>query len=140
MKETLNSSSSQSNDDVCGDQNALREFLKYKRRNQKLTIRISDGLVIVKPSQVLYCEASGSYTLIYLTTGEKFVSARTMKYYENLLPENFFRIHASFLVNVDYLFKYINGRGGKVELAGGVQLSVSRDRKQELMVFINKWS
>ncbi len=64
--------------------------------NYKLALPTSDGLVFVKVNDILYCEASSNYTLIFTFDGKKHVVSRTLKEYEDMLSEhNFFRIHNS---------------------------------------------
>lgn len=46
---------------------------------------------------------------------------------------NFFRIHSSYLVNLNFIKKHSRSDGGYVVLENGKSLSVSRNRKDELM-------
>jgi len=106
---------------------------------QQLAIPAQTGMSFVKVSDILYCEADSNYTHIYLMNKQKVVSSRVLKEYEELLKDNgFIRIHHSHLVNRAHIIQYIKGEGGQVILKGGVSLSVSRRKKEEVMERLKK--
>jgi two-component system LytT family response regulator len=49
----------------------------------------------------------------------------------------FFRAHKSYLVNLNYLDRYVRGQGGYLVLKNGDQIPVSRANKAELMRVLN---
>jgi two-component system, LytTR family, response regulator len=103
-------------------------------RHSRLALPASDGLVFVNVDQILYCEATGNYTNIHMDDGRKFVVSRTLKEYEDLLEEqDFFRIHNSFLINLNSLKKYIRGEGGQVVLSNNQTLDVSKAKKKSFL-------
>lgn len=101
---------------------------------QRIAIPTTEGLNMQPINDILYCEASSSYTIFHLSKGGKIVSAKTLKEYEELLePHNFFRIHHSHVVNLNYVEKYIKGDGGFVLLSNGAEVAVSRSRKDVVL-------
>ncbi|HOO11270.1 MAG TPA: LytTR family DNA-binding domain-containing protein, partial [Cyclobacteriaceae bacterium] len=89
-----------------------------------------DGLVFVKVSDIIYCEASSNYTEIIVQDGKKYVVSRTLKEYEDLLTgHNFYRIHNSYLINLNAIKKYIRGEGGYVVMNNDQSLTVSKRKK-----------
>jgi len=51
-----------------------------------------------------------------------------------LLSEyNFFRIHKSYLVNLQEIQKYVRGECGQLIMSNGAALAVSKQRKEEFM-------
>lgn len=110
----------------------LRENIKLinPAHIQKIAIPTTEGLTMQPINEILYCEASSSYTIFHLVKGSRIVSARTLKEYEELLePHNFFRVHHSHVVNLNYVEKYIKGDGGMLLLSNGAAIAVSRSRK-----------
>jgi two-component system LytT family response regulator len=100
-------------------------------RNSRLAIPSNDGLVFVMAGEILYCEASGNYTHIYMDDNRKFTVSRTLKEYEVLLDEqDFFRIHNSHLINLNAIKKYIRGDGGQVVMKNDKVLDVSKSKKK----------
>jgi two-component system LytT family response regulator len=100
-------------------------------RHARLAIPATDGLVFINVGEILYCEASGNYTNIYMDDSRKFIVSRTLKEYEDLLEEqDFFRIHNSFLINLNSIKKYIRGEGGQVVMSNDKTLDVSKMKKK----------
>jgi len=105
----------------------------------RITLSTQDGLVVLHVKDILYCEASGSYTFFYLRNGEKLTISKTLKEYDDLLGEfQFFRVHNSYLVNLNEVKKYIKGEGGSVIMSNGDEVFVSKRRKDAFLDAINK--
>ena len=65
-------------------------------------LRVSDKSIkrIISSSEIIRCEAEGSYTSIYFKDGSKILYSKNLGEVENLLPiQNFFRIHRKHLIN-----------------------------------------
>jgi two-component system LytT family response regulator len=100
----------------------------------KITVSTIDGMLFLYVNEIIYCESESSYTTFYMRSGEKIVSSKTMKEYEELLPPHlFFRIHHSYLVNMHEIKRYIKGEGGTVILNNLVELPVSKRKKEEFL-------
>lgn len=104
---------------------------------QKLAIPTLDGLHFVNVSDILYCSAEGNYTTIHCLNKERYVISKTLKDTTELLSDpSFFRTHQSYLVNLNYLKRYIKGSGGNVVLQDGSIIQVARARKEALLKLI----
>lgn len=117
---------------------ALRNLLKQlsapENKSAKLAIPSAHGLVFVAPSEVLYLEADGSYTTLYLSDSRKLVSTRHLKEYEDQLPEGeFIRIHHSHIINLNQVREYYRGNGGYVIMSNGAEVTVSKRKKKEFL-------
>ena len=103
-------------------------------KQYKLAIPSSDGMVFVKIDDIIYCEASGNYTIFYIADGKKYIVSRTLKEYEDLLADSdFFRIHNSYLINLNAIKKYIRGEGGQVIMSNDTALDVSKRKKESFL-------
>ncbi len=59
---------------------------------------------------------------------------RSLKFYDQVLePLGFYRIHRSFVVNLDMVIRYNKGKGGSVILENGKELMVASSRKEGLV-------
>lgn len=113
----------------------------YQERfaNRKISITNSDGMLIQPVKEVFYCEADNSYTVFHLTHGRKVVAARTLKDFEPvLLPCGFFRIHNSYLINMEHVQLYSKGDGGQVKI-NDTFIPVSRTRKDEFLAALDQY-
>jgi two-component system, LytTR family, response regulator len=107
---------------------------------RKIPIPTAEGILFIQDADIIRCEASGRYTVLYLANQKKLTVTKTLKEIEALLqPGQFFRVHHSHIINLDMIKKYQRGHGGMVELTDGSQVEVSASRKDELLnVLLNK--
>ncbi len=89
-----------------------------------------DGKIIFLTSdEIIYCESDGNYTNIYLDNGKKLLISQTLKKVEEKLPEDtFYRIHNSFIINLNQVREYLKN-DGYVVLMNEKKIPVSRNRK-----------
>lgn len=115
----------------------ISNLLKNMRQpsvEQKIALPQREGYEFVNISSILYCNAEGAYTKIFLEGQKKMLISRTLGDVEELLPpEMFQRIHHSTLVNVTYISQFLRTDGGYVVLKNGEKLSVSKAKKEMLM-------
>lgn len=105
-----------------------------KNSVQKIGLPTNEGLVFTNIEDIVRCEASGSYTIIYLQDKQKFIVSKSLKDYEDLLPEdNFCRIHHSHIVNLAYVKKYFKGRGGYIEMNDNTTIEVATRKRDEFL-------
>ncbi len=84
------------------------------------------------PTNILYCRAEDNYTSIHLRDGRRFLSARTLKDYDEMLHElGFIRAHRSFLVNGDAIATA--PPNGPLHLVDGTTIEVSQRKRAEVM-------
>ncbi len=96
----------------------------------KITISAIDGLYFLAIKDILRIEADDNYSHIYTTEGQRFTVSKTIKYYEDLLKgDNFFRVHKSHIINLNYMKKFVKGDGGYVVMNDEKEITVSRRRR-----------
>lgn len=105
---------------------------------KRLGIPGTDGTVYVDLDQVTRMEGDVNYTHIHMADKKKYTVPKTLLEYEELLQDTqFFRIHKSHLVNLDFVVRYIKGDGGFVVMKDNSQIEVSRRRRAELFEKMN---
>jgi two-component system LytT family response regulator len=103
-------------------------------QKMKLCIPFSRGFEVVNIQQIVYIEGNGNYSNIHFTDRPMICASKTIHEYETLLEDcHFVRVHKSFVVNLDHILHYIKGEGGVVSLTGGMEVEVSRRKKDVLM-------
>jgi two-component system, LytTR family, response regulator len=106
----------------------------YSLAQQKMAVPTVDGLIFINLREVVRLEAKSSYTQINLENGEVVMATKTIKDYEEILPETLFcRIHNSHIINLQKIEKYHKGRGGYVILEDGSEIEVASRRRQEFL-------
>lgn len=107
-----------------------------KRTNgaeQSISVLTKKGFEIYKIEEIVRLRASGNYTILFTANGEKVLSAKTLKFYEEKLDTfNFLRINRQDLINFSFITRMHKGRYPILELTNGEQLRVS-DRKRKVL-------
>ncbi len=92
----------------------------FSMGQQKMAVPTVEGLIFINLKEVVRLEAKTSYTQIIMENGDVITATRTIKDYEDILPEAMFcRIHNSHIINLSKIEKYNKGRGGYVTLEDG---------------------
>ena len=109
----------------------------------KITVEDQFGYKMVKAADLMYLETDSSYTILHFSGLEKVVSTRSLMEFEQLLEgQYFFRIHKSYLINLNYVKTISSSEGNFAELSDGTRLSISRRKAAEfreaLKEFINR--
>lgn len=119
----------------------LRDQLKVGTKNiERIAIPNNEGFDVVNTKDIFYCEGEGNYTLIYLADKKTYMSSKPIKEYESILPEdNFIRVHQKHIVNLNYVKKYLKGRGGTIIMKDGKNISVSQNKRTELSKALLKY-
>jgi len=107
----------------------------------KVALPTLSGYQMEKINNIMYCEGDQNYTKIHLINGKYILVSKTLKYIEELLPiEVFFRIHKTYLLNLNYVEKYIRTDGHKVILDDGTRLDIANRRIDDFVNALTKKS
>ena len=113
--------------------NLLRN-IKQPTQDQKIALPQREGYEFVEVSSILYCQAEGAYTKVWLDNKRSMLISRSLGDVEELLPADIFqRIHHSSLVNVSFISQFLRTDGGYVVLENGEKLAVSKSKKDSLL-------
>jgi len=115
----------------------LRENLKDSIL-KKIALPVAEGLIFIDIEDLMYLEADGAYTKVFLNDGSKLLISKKLKEFENILSnnKNFFRTHRSYIINTVCIKQYIKSDGGSIVLQNNVSVPVARERKDEFQAFI----
>lgn len=101
---------------------------------QKMAIPTITGLMFVPVQDILRFEAKGNYTTIVMANNDTILATKTIKDYEEALPESiFYRIHNSHIINLSRIKEYQKGRGGAVVMEDGTVIEVASRRREEFL-------
>jgi two-component system LytT family response regulator len=114
--------------------NVLEEQLNPSKVPTRFLINTVEDTKVIRFDDVVCCVAESNYTNIHLADGTRIVASKTLKDFETILYQpHFFRIHHSYLINLNYIRRIIKTDGCMVELPNNVILDVSRSKREELM-------
>lgn len=107
--------------------------------DKKIALGMSDKIMFVNISNILYCEASGPYTNVFLRNGKSTLTSRPLGEFELQLSEyNFFRIHHTYLINLNRVTEFQRQEGGYAVMENEVKLDVSQRRRKDFLEAMHK--
>ncbi len=113
---------------------ALKDNFLSKTAFSKIAIPCMEGLLFFNINDIIQLEANSNYTAIYFVNHPKLIASRTLKEFEDILPQDiFFRTHHSHIINLNYIKRYIKGDGGQIELQNGNYVDVARRKKEDFL-------
>ncbi|MGB5227309.1 LytR/AlgR family response regulator transcription factor [Eudoraea sp.] len=102
-------------------------------KHKKITFNTDGKLVFLESDQILYAESDGNYSTIYLADGHKIVLTKKLKEVNELLPsDSFFRIHNSYVINLNKIKEFLK-TDGYVVLQSNHKIPVSRQKKSDFL-------
>lgn len=100
-------------------------------RNKTIVIPSVEGLEFVKIEEIVHCEGVDGYTKVYLKNDKPILSSNSIGHFNKILDNhNFYLIHKSHLINLDYIDKYLNE--GYVVM-GKDKIPVSRNKRSAFL-------
>ena len=113
----------------------LHNLQKSNRQQEmKLVVPTLKGFSVLKLEEIVVCEAEKNYTIFHLQNKKTITVSRTLLEYEKILHNtSFFRIHKTFMINLEHVVEYQRGEGGVVVMDNGMEVEVSRRKKEEFM-------
>ncbi|MES2760701.1 MAG: LytTR family DNA-binding domain-containing protein [Bacteroidota bacterium] len=107
-------------------------------KSKKISIPSQEGVLWVDLDDIIRFEAESNYTHVYIKSRKKILVAKTLKSFEDQLPDSVFcRVHSTHLINLNEVERYIKGDGGIVVLKDASNVPVSRANKPELLSKLN---
>ncbi len=122
--------------------NQLYQDIKTPQmKPEKIAVPTSDGFVFIPITSIVYCLAKSNYTEFHLSDNKTVLSSYTLKQYDELLtPQSFFRVHRSYLINLNHVKAYKRGDGGEIVMNNGDIIELSRTHKDEFLHLLNiRW-
>jgi two-component system LytT family response regulator len=115
----------------------LQQLQQPKSSLGKIAIASVNAIEFVNISDILYCKADNVYTEVYLHN-TTLTSTKNLKEFDDLLSAHFFfRIHHSYLINMNHIKKYLKGEGGTVIMSNDAVIEVSRRRKSAFLEILS---
>lgn len=111
---------------------ALEQFNK-RFNKKKITINTDGKLIFIDVDDILLVVGDGNYSTLELKNNQKLVVTKKLKEVNKLLPEDyFFRIHNSYIVNLNHIKEYLKS-DGYVVLTNNRKIPVARQRKTDFL-------
>jgi DNA-binding LytR/AlgR family response regulator len=107
--------------------------LEEQDRNTLDHLFIKSGYEHIKiiTADILYIKSDADYTELFLVESKKYLSSESLRYWsENLDPQQFMRVHKSYIINTAKIVKIASNH---IYLPGEVMLPIGRAYKEEFV-------
>jgi len=105
--------------------------------SQYVAVASLEKIELIKMQEIAFCKADGKYTVFSLCDGTRIMSSRNLGEYGGILDPNFFfRIHHSYIINLQHVAKISKKDGYFCELSNGEILPVAKRRQEDFNKFI----
>ncbi len=105
---------------------------------EKIALPSSEGIIFISLMDIIYLKSDTSYTTFYTCKNEKVVVSKSLKDFENILPDDvFFRTHQSYILNIHFIKKVLKEDGGYALLESGEKIPISRRKKEGFLNMLN---
>lgn len=118
----------------------LEKFYSSSNRPEpRIAIGTVDKIIFVPVTDILYCEAKGSYAVVHLVDKRNLTTSKSLgDFEEQLAGHHFFRIHHSYLINMNRIKEFQRTDGGSVVMENDLKLEVSQRKRKDFLQAIQE--
>ncbi|MCF6347614.1 MAG: LytTR family DNA-binding domain-containing protein [Flavobacteriaceae bacterium] len=112
----------------------LQSLFSNLNKSDKINVSADGKIYLLERDDVIMLKSDKSYTTVFLIDNKEILVTKTLKEVEKkfAFPE-FFRVHNSFLINMNHVKEYLKSLGGELIMSNGMSASISRNKKAELL-------
>lgn len=115
-------------------------LVAVKQETMQIALPTAQGILFVKPDEIVHLESNGNYTKFYFTNRKDILISRQLGEYEKSLPtDNFIRVHDKYIINLTHITEYKKGAGGTVITALKNEIPVSVRKKDDFVSRFDRW-
>lgn len=111
----------------------VENFHEPRPGNQKVILPTLEGFEVVRMEEIIRLQGNGNFTDIYLAGKKKKMVCRFLKYFAELLPYPFVRVHKSHIINLNRVKSYHKAYGGYVVLDDETEIEISSSYKEDFL-------
>ena len=113
------------------------QITSQKTPRKKIAIPDSQGISLINPDDIIYCKAQDNYCEFLLRDSKRLMSSKNLGSYEPLLPPNdFLRVHKSFIVNLSKVKRVERTQHLELMMSNGDPVPVARSRRNEVLKYL----
>lgn len=119
----------------------LRKRMPKNQEPQTICLKSYNDFQYLNTKDILYLQADNNTTEFFMRDGTVVNAFKTLKTFENQLPQNFIRIHQSYIVNTDFVSRINFGKNICALKEGEKNLPFSKsykDRMDQLKNILSK--
>ncbi len=117
----------------CIERKLVKEETK-SALSYKINLATTYEMLLVNVTDIVRIEANNNYSHFYFTNRPKVIVSKTLKEFEEQLAAyDFYRVHQSHLINMQYIESVRSNDGDYVQLQYGHRVEISRRKKTDFL-------
>ncbi|WP_179352066.1 LytR/AlgR family response regulator transcription factor [Winogradskyella vidalii] len=118
--------------------NTLLHNVSNNEPSKKIVLKNTEAIHVVDIKDILYAKSDNNYTSFVLENDKSILVSKPLKSFdEKLKSHHFFRVHQSYLINLNFISSF-NKRSEEVVLCNTYHIPVSQSRKKSLLNYIDE--
>ncbi len=110
----------------------LKNHLPEKVATPTICLKSYKDFHYLDTNDILYLKADNNSTDFFMEDGRSISAFKTLKHFENQLPENFIRVHKSYIVNTNFVSRINYGKSYCYLKGKATQLPFSKSYKENI--------
>jgi len=104
----------------------------------RIALPMAGKTMFVEPHEILYCQSDGNYSFVHLVNGKSFHLTKQLKELNEILKSPiFFRVHNSYIINLNQVKEFVKTDGSYLVMTNGVSVPISRSKKDMVQNLLN---
>jgi two-component system LytT family response regulator len=109
-------------------------FSNMNQKADKINIAADGKIYLLDKEEVVMLKSDKSYTTIFLNDDNSILVSKTLKEVEKKFNfPQFYRVHNSYLININHVKEYLKSDGGELVMSNGMRAGISRNKKADLL-------
>ena len=98
----------------------------------KIALEVPKGISFVSVDDIIFFEADGAYTKVYLKKGKQELITKNLKHFTEQLKDNnlFYKPHRSYFINLKFMDRFVKEDGHYIILSNGFSVPIARDKRE----------
>lgn len=107
---------------------------KKPLNSPKIKLVNRQGFQLVDLNEILYCKGEINYTHFYFKSKKSILTSKTLKSYQEYIEQwGFLRVHKSYIVNLNEIVQFSNGKMASITLTNKESIPVGKEYKANLL-------
>ena len=113
----------------------IDNFREPKPERQQVILPTLEGFEVERLDDILRFQGNGNFTDVYFRRKlkPKKMVCRLLKYFDELLPYPFLRVHKSHIINMNAVTSYLKNSGGIIVLEDRTEIEISQPYKETFL-------
>jgi two-component system, LytTR family, response regulator len=117
------------------------ELVTENQKPGRITLSHTGGFSIIEIKDIIRLEAESNYTRVHVADKRAYFVSKPLKVFEESLKDNiFFRVHRSYIINLNHVKEFLREDGGVIIMNDDARIQLPKARYNDFIDAIRKLS